>query len=45
MEDPVKILIEPKDVILDGVKQFYVATDKYEEKLPTLIQILKNIPI
>lgn len=45
MHECVKILIEPKDVILEGVAQYHVPLQDYSQKLPTMMQIYKNLSI
>eukprot|EP00472_Partenskyella_glossopodia_P003875 CAMPEP_0197526418 /NCGR_PEP_ID=MMETSP1318-20131121/17785_1 /TAXON_ID=552666 /ORGANISM="Partenskyella glossopodia, Strain RCC365" /LENGTH=465 /DNA_ID=CAMNT_0043080575 /DNA_START=51 /DNA_END=1448 /DNA_ORIENTATION=+ len=45
LRDPVKILIKTSAVTLDGIKQFYVALDREEYKLPTLLDLYEAISI
>lgn len=43
--DPIKILLPPEKVTLDGINQYYVQLDKDSEKLPTLIDLYENLTI
>jgi superfamily II DNA/RNA helicase len=43
--DPVKILLPPEKVTLDGINQYYVQLEKESEKLPTLIDLYENLTI
>ena len=43
--DPVRILLPPEKVTLDGINQYYVLLDKDSEKLPTLIDLYENLTI
>jgi len=43
MRDPATILVKKEELTLDGIKQFYIALDKEEWKIDTLIELFKNI--
>lgn len=45
MKDPVKILVKNEQLTLDGIKQFYISMERDEQKLPTLLQLYKNMNI
>jgi translation initiation factor 4A len=45
LHDPVRILIPPEAVTLDGIKQFYVALDREEWKYDALSDIFSAISI
>jgi translation initiation factor 4A len=45
LNNPVTILLEPDDVTLDGIKQWYVKVDREEYKLDTLCDIYEHLSI
>jgi len=45
MRDPVKMLIKQSAISLEGIKQFYIALDHRDWKLPTLLDIYKEVSI
>ena len=47
MRDPIKILMKPTQLVLDGLKQYYIDTDEMSDngkKLEVLIDLLYPIP-
>ncbi len=45
LNDPVTILLEPDDVTLEGIKQWYVKVERDEYKLDTLCDIWEHLSI
>ena len=45
MNEPIKILVKPEKLTLEGIKQFYVNTEEESLKLDYLIKIYKMITI
>ena len=45
LRNPVKILIEPGQVPLDGIKQYYVAVENNDWKVDTLADLYKQLTI
>lgn len=45
LRDPVRILIPPEEVTLDGIKQYYVALQKEEWKFDALCDIYKQLNV
>lgn len=45
LNNPVTILLEPDDVTLDGIKQWYVEIERDEYKLDTLCDIYEHLSI
>jgi translation initiation factor 4A len=45
LQNPVRILVPPEEVTLDGIKQFYVALDKEEWKYDVLADLYKQLTI
>jgi len=45
MTDPVKILVKRDELTLEGIKQFFVATDKEEWKFDTLCDLYETLTI
>jgi translation initiation factor 4A len=45
LNNPVTILLDPDDVTLDGIKQWYVKVDRDEYKLDTLCDIWEHLSI
>ena len=45
MRDPVKILMKKDQLILESIKQYYIAIEKEEWKLPVLIELFENLDI
>jgi len=45
LNNPVRILVPPEEVTLDGIKQFYVALDKEEWKYDVLCDLYKQLTI
>lgn len=39
MNNPIKILIKKEEITLQGIKQYYVALDREEQKLPTIMEL------
>lgn len=45
LRDPVEILLEPDDVTLEGIKQWFVEIDRDDQKLDTLCDIYDHLSI
>jgi translation initiation factor 4A len=45
MKEPIKILLEKKEVPVKGIKQFFIAMKDNSQKFGTLIQLYKNLEI
>lgn len=45
LNNPVTILLEPDDVTLEGIKQWFVKVDREEHKLDTLCDIYEHLSI
>jgi translation initiation factor 4A len=45
MRDPVRILVKRDELTLEGIKQFYVAVEKEDWKLGTLLDLYESITI
>jgi translation initiation factor 4A len=45
LRNPVEILLDPDEVSLDGIKQWYVSLDREEHKLETLCDIYDHLSI
>jgi len=45
LNNPVRILVPPEEVTLDGIKQFYVSLDKEEWKYDVLCDLYKQLTI
>jgi superfamily II DNA/RNA helicase len=45
LRDPVEILLDPDEVTLEGIKQWYVKMDRDEEKLDTLCDLYDSLSI
>ena len=45
LTNPVRILLPPDEVTLDGIKQYYVGLDREEWKLPVLLDIYQQITV
>lgn len=45
MRDPVQILVKKEEITLEGIKQFYIAVEKEEWKLDTLIDLYETLTI
>ena len=45
LTDPVKILVPREELTLDGLKQFYVAVEKEENKFETLVELYETIQV
>jgi superfamily II DNA/RNA helicase len=45
LTDPVRILLPPDEVTLDGIKQFYVSLEREDWKLPVLLDIYQQITV
>lgn len=45
MKEPIKILLEKKEVPVKGIKQFFIALSEDSQKFGTLIQLYKNLEI
>jgi len=40
-----KILVKKEALTLEGIKQFYVAIEKEEDKYQTLVELYKNLTV
>jgi len=45
MRDPVRILVKKDELTLEGIKQFYIATEREEWKLDTLCDLYETLTI
>ena len=45
LTNPVRILLPPDEVTLDGIKQYFVGLDREEWKLPVLLDIYQQITV
>ena len=45
LNNPIRILLPPDEVTLDGIKQFYIGLDREEWKLPTLLDLYQQIAV
>ncbi len=45
LQNPVKILIPPEEVTLEGIKQYYVHVDNEEHKYDALLDLYSNLTI
>ena len=45
LNNPVKILVEPEKLSLEGIKQYYVNVDKEQWKFDTLVDLYKSLKI
>jgi translation initiation factor 4A len=45
LSNPVRILLPPDEVTLDGIKQYYVQLDREEWKLPVLLDLYQQITV
>lgn len=45
LNEPVRILLPPDEVTLDGIKQFYVSLEREEWKLPVLLDLYQQIAV
>lgn len=45
MKEPIRILLEKKEVPVKGIKQFFIAMKDNSQKFGTLIQLYKNLEI
>merc|ERR1712080_549717 len=45
MRNPAKILVKKEQLTLDGIKQYYIAVEKEDYKLKTLINLYEEITI
>jgi translation initiation factor 4A len=45
LSDPVRILLPPDEVTLDGIKQYYVNLEREEWKLPVLLDLYQHITV
>jgi len=45
LSDPVRILLPPDEVTLDGIKQYYVTLEREEWKLPVLLELYQQIAV
>ena len=45
LTNPIRILLPPDEVTLDGIKQYYVGLDREEWKLPVLLDIYQQITV
>lgn len=45
LNNPLRILLPPDEVTLEGIKQFYVACDREDWKLPILLDLYQQITV
>jgi len=45
MKEPMKILVKNEELTLDGIKQFFIAIDREEWKLDTLMDLYQTITV
>merc|ERR1711998_768566 len=45
MRDPARILVKKDELTLEGIQQFYVATEKEEWKLETLCDLYETLTV
>jgi len=45
IRDPIRILVKKEELTLEGIRQFYVAVEKEEWKLDTLIDLYETLSI
>ena len=45
LRDPVQIPVKNNEITLDGIKQFYIAVDREERKLETLMDLYSSLSI
>lgn len=45
LNNPVRILLPPDEVTLDGIKQFYVGCEREDWKLPVLLDLYQQIAV
>jgi len=45
MRDPIRILVKKDELTLEGIKQFYIATEREEWKLDTLCDLYETLTI
>ena len=45
LNNPVRILLPPDEVTLDGIKQYYVSLDREDWKLPVLLDLYQQITV
>lgn len=45
MRDPAKILVQSKELTLEGIKQYYIAVEKEEWKMDVLLNLYANLDI
>jgi ATP-dependent RNA helicase len=45
MNDPIRILVKRDELSLDGIKQFFVAVEKEEDKFETLCDLYDTLTI
>ena len=45
MKDPVKILVKTEELTLEGIRQYYVAVPKEQDKFPTLCDLYETLTI
>ena len=45
LNNPVRILLPPDEVTLDGIKQYYVSLDREDWKLPVLLDLYQQIAV
>ncbi len=45
LNNPVRILLPPDEVTLDGIKQYYVGLEREEWKLPVLLDLYQQIAV
>jgi len=45
LNNPVRILLPPDEVTLDGIKQYYIQLDREDWKLPTFLDLYQQITV
>ena len=45
MREPAKILIKNEDLVLEGIKQYYIAIEKEEWKMDVLLDLYSSLDI
>jgi translation initiation factor 4A len=45
MRDPARILVKKDELTLEGIRQYYVAIEKEDWKIDTLMELYRNLDI
>lgn len=45
MRDPARILVKKDELTLEGIRQYYIAIEKEDWKLDTLMELYRNLDI